>query len=98
MVSNFELLMGFHNVRDFAICASKNNMCCHKAKCFVKVPPSQGESECRRCWLDFLTSDEGLDLSYLDKVEPVESKTSPIRLSKKSMQILEEKKSGKERT
>ena len=29
---------------------------------------------CRRCWLDFLTSDEGLDLSYLDKVEPVGSK------------------------
>ncbi len=93
MVSNFELLMDFKNVRDFAICMSKNNICCHKANCKVKVPPSLGEEECRRCWLDFLTSDEGLDLSYLDKVEPVESKTSPIKLSKKSMQILKEKES-----
>ena len=98
MVSNFELLMDFKNVRDFAICMSKNNICCHKANCFVKVAPEQAEEECRRCWLDFLTSEEGLDLSYLDKVEPVESKTSPIKLSKKSMQILKEKKNGKERT
>ncbi len=92
MVNNFELLMGFNNVRDFAICMSKNNICCHKASCFVKAPPEKAEEECRRCWLDFLTSDEGLDLSYLDKVEPVESKTSLIKLSKKSMQILKEKK------
>lgn len=98
MVSNFELLMGFHNVRDFAICMSKNNICCHKASCFAKAPPEKAEEECRRCWLDFLTSDEGLDLSYLDNDVLVESKTSPIKLSKKSMQILQEKKSGKERT
>ena len=68
MVSNFELLTGFKDVRDFAVCMSKNNVCCHKANCFVKVAPEQVE-ECRRCWLDFLTSDEGLDLSYLDKEE-----------------------------
>ena len=90
MVNNFELLMDFKNVRDFAICMSKNNICCHKASCFAKTPPEKAEEECRRCWLDFLTSDEGLDLSYLDKVEPVESKTSLIKLSKKSMEILKE--------
>ena len=44
MVSNFELLIDFKNVRDFAI----------------------------------LTDDKGLDLSYLDKVEPIGSKTSLI--------------------
>lgn len=66
MVSNFEILMDFKNARDFAICMSKNNICCHKANCFVKVAPEQVEKECRRCWLDFLTSDEGLDLSYLE--------------------------------
>ena len=96
MVSNFELLMDFKNVRDFAICMSKNNICCHKykVKCYEsEIRPSEKEDCCRRCWLDFLTSDEGLDLSYLDKVEPVESKTSPIKLSKKSMQILKKKES-----
>lgn len=96
MVSNFELLMDFKNVRDFAICMSKNNICCHKDKvrcCESEIRPSEMKDYCRRCWLDFLTSDEGLDLSYLDKVEPVESKTSPIKLSKKSMQILKEKES-----
>jgi hypothetical protein len=67
MVSNFEILIDFKNVRDFAICMSKNSICCHKANCYVKAPPEQAENECRKCWLDFLTSNEGLDLSYLDK-------------------------------
>ena len=71
MITNFELLMDFKNVRDFAICMSKNNICCHKANCYVEVPPEKGEEECRRCWLDFLTGNEGLDLSYLDKEEPI---------------------------
>ena len=92
MVSNFELLMGFRNVRDFAICMSRNSICCHKATCYVEVPPEQVENECRKCWLDFLTSDEGLDLSYLDNVESIESKTSPIKLTEKSMKILKEKR------
>lgn len=94
MVSNFELLMDFKNVRDFAICMSKNNVCWQKMNsmaCISRFPADVIEDNCRRCWLDFLTSDEGLDLSYLDKVEPVESKTSPIKLSNKSMQILKEK-------
>ena len=91
MVSNFEVLMDFKNVRDFAICMSKNNICCHK-DCIVEVPLSQVEEECRRCWLDFLTSDEGLDLSYLEVKESIESKWSPIKLSKRSMEILENKK------
>ena len=96
MISNFEVLKDFKNVRDFAICMSKNNICCHKEDFKNYQCGYSFESDCRRCWLDFLTSDEGLDLSYLDKVEPVESKTSPIKLSKKSMQILKEKKNGKE--
>ena len=94
MVSNFEILMDFKNVRDFAICMSKNNICCHKMDsmaCIATHSSELIEDACRKCWLDFLTSDERLDLSYLDKVEPFESKTSPIRLSKKSMQILKEK-------
>lgn len=95
MVSNFELLIDFKNVRDFAICASKNNLCCNKTRCGGAMLQDEKAQErcCRLCWLDFLTSDEGLDLSYLDKVEPVESKTSPIRLTEKSMQILKEKES-----
>ena len=95
MISNFELLMDFKNVRDFAICMSKNNICCHKDRircCYDKIRPSEMEDYCRRCWLDFLTGDEGLDLSYLNRVETTESKTSLIKLSKKSMQILQEKK------
>ena len=88
MVSNFEVLMDFKNVRDFAICMSKNNICCHK-DCIVEVPLSQVEEECRRCWLDFLTSDEGLDLSYLEVKPKIES---PIKLSKKSLERLENKK------
>lgn len=92
MVSNFELLMDFKNVQDFAICASKNNLCCNKTKCGAMLQDKKAQERCcRLCWLDFLTSDEGLDLSYLDKVEYVESKTSPIKLSKKSIQILKEK-------
>ena len=92
MVSNFEILMDFKNVRDFAICMSKNNICCHKASCFAKAPPEKAEEECRRCWLDFLTSDEGLDLSYLEVKSKIES---PIKLSKKSLEILEKKKESK---
>lgn len=92
MVSNFEILMDFKNVRDFAICMSKNNICCHKASCFAKAPPEKAEEECRRCWLDFLTSDEGLDLSYLEVKPKIES---PIKLSKKSLEILENKKERK---
>ncbi len=89
MVSNFEILMDFKNVRDFAICMSKNNICCHKASCFAKAPPEKAEEECSRCWLDFLTSDEGLDLSYLEVKPKIESH---IKLSKKSLEILENKK------
>lgn len=89
MVSNFEILMDFKNVRDFAICMSKNNICCHKASCFAKAPPEKAEEECRRCWLDFLTSDEGIDLSYLEVKPKIES---PIKLSKKSLEKLENKK------
>ena len=72
MISNFELIMDFKSVRDFAICMSKNNICCHKdnvRNCYDEIRPSLMKDECRRCWLDFLTSDEGLDLSYLDKKE-----------------------------
>lgn len=98
MISNFELIMDFKNVRDFAICASKNNMCCHKAKCFVKVPPSQGESECRRCWLDFLTSDEGLDLSYLDKAEESVEESKEVRCWKYGKVLTEENISKKRYT
>ena len=82
MINNFELIKDFTNVRDFAVCMSKNDICCDRCKimcCRDNYPPSQMETECRRCWLDFLTSDEGLDLSYLDKDEPIESKTSSIR-------------------
>ena len=93
MENNFDLLKGFTRLRDFAICASKNNLCCNKTRCSAMLQDEKAQERCcRLCWLDFLTSDEGLDLSYLDKVEPVESKTSPIKLSKKSMQILQEKK------
>lgn len=92
MVSNFELLMDFKNVRDFAICMSKNSICCHKMNsmaCIATHSAELIEDVCRRCWLDFLTSDEGLDLSYLEVNPKIES---PIKLSKKSLEILENKK------
>ena len=95
MISNFEILMDFKNVRDFAICMSKNNICCHKMDsmaCIAKHSAELIEDACRRCWLDFLTSDKGLDLSYLEVKESIESKWSPIKLSKRSMEILENKK------
>ena len=63
MVNNFEVLKDFNELRDFAISMSKNNICCHKDKvrtCFDIIPPSQMRDECRKCWLDFLTSDEGI--------------------------------------
>lgn len=97
MVNNFEILMDFKNVRDFAICMSKNNICCYKMNsmaCIATHSAELIEDACRRCWLDFLTSDEGLNLSYLDKDESIECKTSPIRLSKKSIKIMEDKKNG----
>ena len=79
MVSNFELLIDFKNVRDFAICASKNNLCCNKTKCGAMLQDEKAQERCcGLCWLDFLTDDKGLDLSYLDKVEPIGSKTSLI--------------------
>ena len=67
MASNFEVLMDFKNVRDFAICMSKNNICCHKHD-FKNhcCDDHDKEDDCRKCWLDFLTGDEGLDLSYLE--------------------------------
>lgn len=80
MVNNFEILMDFKNVRDFAICVSKNNICCHKAGCFVKVAPERAEEECRRCWLDFLTSDKGLDLSYMNKANEETLKAEELLL------------------
>ena len=92
MVSNFEILMDFKNVRDFAICMSKNNICCHKMDsmaCIATHSAELIENACRRCWLDFLTSDEGLNLSYLEVNPKIES---PIKLSKKSLEILENKK------
>ena len=93
MVSNFEILMDFKNVRDFAICMSKNNLCCNKTKCGAMLKDEKAQERCcRLCWLDFLTSDEGLDLSYLEVKESIESKWSPIKLSKRSMEILENKK------
>ena len=67
MPDNFELIQGFKSSRDFAICMSKNNICCHKEECHIEYPPARIENECRRCWLDFLTDDKGLDLSYLDE-------------------------------
>lgn len=65
MINNFEILKDFKELRDFAICMSKSNLCCHKDEvrtCFDQIPPSQMITECRKCWLDFLTSDEGLKL------------------------------------
>lgn len=70
MISNFEILMDFKNMRDFAICASKNNLCCNKTKCGAMLQDEKAQERCcRLCWLDFLTDDKDLDLSYLDKVE-----------------------------
>ena len=89
MVSNFEILMDFKNVRDFAICMSKNNICCHNMSCIAAHSSELTEDACRGCWLDFLTSGEGLDLSYLEVKPKIES---PIKLSKKSLEILENKK------
>ena len=95
MVSNFELLIDFKNVRDFAICASKNNLCCNKTRCGAMLQDEKAQERCcRLCWLDFLTSDEGLDLSYLEVKPKIES---PIKLSKKSEGILENKKKEKEK-
>ena len=75
MVNNFELLMGFTSLRDFAICASKNNLCCHKTRCDgMLVDEKAQERSCRLCWLDFLTDNKGLNLSYLDKDETIERK------------------------
>lgn len=95
MVNNFEILMDFKNVRDFAIYASKNNLCCNKTRCGAMLQDEKAQERCcRLCWLDFLTADEGLNLSYLDKDELIECKTSPIKLSKKAIKMLEEKKNG----
>ena len=43
MENNFDLLKGFTSLRDFAICMSRSNICCHKANCFVKVASEQAE-------------------------------------------------------
>ena len=57
MVSNFELLMDFKNIRDFAICASKNNLCCNKTRCSAMLQNEKAQERCcRLCWLDFLTN------------------------------------------
>lgn len=94
MENNFDLLKGFTSLRDFAICMSRSNICCHKANCFVKVASEQAEEECRRCWLDFLTDDKGLDMPYEKEDEVlIRSVPSPIKLSEKSIKILKDKKS-----
>jgi len=98
MISNFEVLMDFKNVRDFAICMSKNNICCHKDKareCYSEIRPSKMQDSCRRCWLDFLTSDEGLDLSYLDKVEELVKESKEVRCWKCGKVLTEENISKK---
>ena len=80
MYSNFELLMGFNNMRDFAVCMSKSTICCHKDSITsYDCVNHNSEDDCRRCWLDFLTSDEGLDLSYLDKAEPVKKRKNLLK-------------------
>ena len=90
MICNFEVLMDFKNVRDFAICMSKNNICCHRKEYYnYDCEKNDTEDTCRRCWLDFLTGDEGLDLSYLDVKPKIES---PIKPSEKALQRLENKK------
>ena len=70
MPNNFEILMDFKELRDFAICASKNNLCCHTTKVEnYECHRNDYEEDCRKCWLDFLTDNKGLDLSYLDKAK-----------------------------
>ena len=94
MVNNFELLMDFKNVRDFAICMSKNKICCNKI-CYENISPEREENKCRRCWLDFLTSEEGLDLSYLDKAEESVKESKEVKCWKCGKVLTKENISNK---
>lgn len=60
-VNNFDVLKDFGDLRDFAICASKSNLCCNKTRCGAMLQDEKAQERCcRLCWLDFLTDNKGL--------------------------------------
>ena len=68
MVSNFEVIKDYRDVRSMAEAFTKSNMCCDKSKydiCQAIISDNhfsdkEQEKNCFRCWLDFLTDDSGL--------------------------------------
>lgn len=87
MITNFEIIKDFRDVRSMADCFAKSGFCCQKLeykRCSDIYSPTEMKTQCFRCWLDFLTSDSGLH-SNLDKEESI------VHLSERSKEILRKK-------
>ena len=87
MITNFEIIKDFRDVRSMADCFAKSGFCCQKLeykRCSDIYSPTEMKTLCFRCWLDFLTSDSRLH-SNLDEEDIV------VHLSEKSKEILRRK-------
>ena len=92
MITNFEIIKDFRDVRSMADCFAKSGFCCQKLeykRCSDIYSPTEMKTQCFRCWLDFLTSDSGLH-SNLDKEDSI------VKLSEKSKEILRRKQGAAE--
>ena len=90
MVTNFEIIKDFRDVRSMADCFAKSEFCCQKLeykRCSDVYSPTEMKTQCFRCWLDFLTSDSGLH-SNLDEQINLDEQYRIIHLSEKSKEIL----------
>ena len=84
MITNFEVIKDFMDVRSMADCFAKSGFCCQKLeykRCSDIYSPTEMKTQCFRCWLDFLTSESGLH-SNLDEKESI------VHLSEESKEIL----------
>lgn len=84
MITNFEVIKDFTDVRSMADCFAKSEFCCQKLeykRCSDIYSPTEMKTQCFRCWLDFLTSEYGLH-SNLDEEDNI------VHLSEKSKEIL----------
>jgi len=93
MITNFEVIKDFRDVRSMAQTFYKSGFCCQKDKsveCSEKYSETEIETQCFRCWLDFLTSEYGLH-SNLDEQPNLDEKDTIVHLSEKSKEILRRK-------
>lgn len=89
MITNFEVIKDFRDVRSMADCFVKSGFCCQKLeykRCSDIYSPTEMKTQCFRCWLDFLTSEDGLH-SNLDEQPNLDEKDNIVDLVEKTKEI-----------